>query len=107
MGTPLPPNDHKIDLPKAAQLTRVFRERGKGTTAPVIAFNREGFERILAQPDAVGIRIYPAVRDDGTMTYVLVGVDKAGNDMVDGELSEEGVECPIYCPDPNVLNGGQ
>lgn len=107
MGTPLPPNDHRIDLEKAAGMTRQFRTQMKGASAPIVAFTRAGFERILAQPGAVGIRIYPAVKDGGSMTYVLVGVDKEGNDMVDGELSEDGVDCPDVCSDANALNAGQ
>ena len=109
MGTPLPPNDHKIDLEKAAELTSRFRVQAKSgqlPAAPVIAFTREGYERILKQPEAVGIRIYPAINDKGAVTYVLVGVDKEGNDMVNGELSEDGNECPWFCPDANVLNRG-
>lgn len=108
MGTPLPPNDHKIDLETAARLTSSFRVQAKSgqlPAAPVIAFTREGYERILKQPDAVGIRIYPAINETGAVTYVLVGVDAKGNDMVNGELSEEGWPCPETCPDQNVLNG--
>jgi hypothetical protein len=106
MGRPLPPSNHKIDLPRAAAMTRRFRGQSERHRPPVVAFTAEGFTRILGQEKAVGVRIYPAAKDDGTLTYVLVGVDADGNDMVDGELSEEGTTCPDVCPDTNPLNSG-
>jgi hypothetical protein len=106
MSTPLPPNDHKISLDEAIKLTTTFRAQGFKGSMPVIAFRREGFERILKQDGCVGIRSYPAVKADGTATIVMVGVDGKGNDMVDGELSQDGYLCPQFCPDVDALNSG-
>ena len=104
MGTPLPPNDHKISLDDAVRLTRRFRAEAVAGAPPIIAFAREGYERILRQDGCAGIRSYPAINDAGAMTYVLVGVDAKGNDMIDGELTEDGSVCPPICPDENVLS---
>ncbi len=107
MGKPLPPVDHKISLADAAKKTKKYKEKKEHRKGfPVGAFHRHAYERILAQPGCVGIRAYPAEHDDGAMTMVLVGVDEAGNDMVDGELAQDWITCPDVCPDGNELNQG-
>lgn len=58
---------------------------------------RNIFEKILAQENAVGIRIYNARLDDGQPTYVIVGVDRDGNDLLAGVIGEDVVPCPPSC----------
>jgi hypothetical protein len=50
---------------------------------------------ILAQPGCIGINIYKALNEKGDKTYVLVGLDKANNPILeiaavnsDGQLSQ-------------------
>ncbi len=40
-------------------------------------------EQILAQPDCIGINIYKALNEKGEKTYVLVGLDKANQPILD------------------------
>jgi hypothetical protein len=106
MATPLPPRDHKISRDDAIRITGARRRTDHGQGERSFAFHRMGVERVLNQPGCVGVRAYPAQHDDGTNTWVLVGVDDKGSDMVDGELAQEPFLCPPICPDENVLNGG-
>lgn len=104
MGTPFPPRDHTISLDDAAKLTARYRGQTRsGTPFPVVGFHAAAYERILRQAGCVGIRAYPGQHDDGSDTVVLVGVDEKGNDMVAGELAQEPIFCPPFCPDANRL----
>lgn len=110
MGNRLPKDrTHEISLDEAAKLTRRQRMdknlRTKGMESPY-AFRREVLERILSQPNCDAIRFYPALHEDGTPTIVIVGIDTDGNDMVQGELGEDLLVCPPFCPDPNPLTDG-
>jgi len=108
MGNRLPKDhDHRITLAEAARMTRRQRRekdtRKKGMERPY-ALRREAFESILSQKGCEGVRIYPAVHEDGSPTVVVVGVDEAGNDMVSGLLIQNVFDCPPYCPEANELN---
>ncbi|MEX1139017.1 MAG: hypothetical protein WEB33_09685 [Bacteroidota bacterium] len=58
---------------------------------------RNIFEKILAQEGAVGIRIYNARLENGAPTYVIVGVDRNGNDLIGGIIGEDILPCPPAC----------
>jgi hypothetical protein len=96
--------DHDITLDQAVRYIQNFRN---SPTAPSIkggSFNRDIFDKILAQPGCSGIRYYYAKKDDGTATIVIVGVDGGGNDMTSGILGDETYPCPPVCGSPNQLN---
>jgi hypothetical protein len=100
----LAPGDHAITLDQAIRYIQNFRN---SPTAPSIkggSFNRDIFDKILAQPGCAGIRYYYAKKDDGTATLVLVGVDGGGNDITSGILGDDNVPCPPVCGSPNQLN---
>jgi len=44
---------------------------------------KEILEKILNQPECIGINIYKAIDELGQQTYVLVGVDKAGKKILE------------------------
>lgn len=58
---------------------------------------RNIFAKILTQEEAVGVRIYNARLDDGRPTYVVVGVDSDGNDLLAGVIGEDIIPCPPRC----------
>jgi hypothetical protein len=96
--------NHVITIDQAAKFVQNFKQN---PTAPTIKggyFDRNIFDKILAQGGVVGIRYYYAAKDDGTPTIVLVGVDSTGNDMVQGVVGEWGVPCPPNCGSTNQLN---
>jgi hypothetical protein len=97
---PLPERDHKISLDEAVRLVTARRDADAGdrTAELPFAFHRLGLDAVLAQTGCVGIRAYPAQNDDGSHTWVLVGVDGEGNDMTVGTLLEDMFVCPPFCP---------
>lgn len=63
--------------------------------------------KILAQPDCIGIRFYYAIDDKGSKQLILVGVSSDGDNMWDlnstqpmegGMIADKGGPCPPYCP---------
>jgi hypothetical protein len=98
------PRDHRISLSDAAAQTRRYREQ-VGKDSPKSAFFfRKLLDELLAQPNCAGLRICYARTDKGEDSLVLVGVDKDGNDMVQGTLLEDGFFCPPFCGGGNALN---
>ena len=97
--------DHGISLEEAAKLTENFRE--SMSTGMILGgfFGKTALSDILKQDECVGMRIYNAQFADGKPTYVLVGVNAAGEDLEDGELAEIVLPCPPYCPKASTLNG--
>jgi len=108
MSTPLPDRDHKISLDDAVRLVTARREAdaGKPDAERPFAFHRLGLDPVLAQAGCVGIRAYPAQHDDGSHTWVLVGVDKDGNDMTAGQLLQDPLLCPPWCSDGVLAGAG-
>ena len=114
MARPLPEQDHHITRDEALRIVRALRAKvrdaaAKGVAArtqptPVRCFHRKGIDRILNQPGCVGVRLYPAVHDDGKETLVLVGIAADGSDMADGEFVQQPVDCPPDCDENSVLH---
>lgn len=114
---------HAISLQNAAALTARWRKNRPPGALHGARFDRIAFDTLLSQPGCEGIRIYlglelPGAKDDPShWTFVLVGTDADGNDMVgagdavtaDGALADGGTEenpfqCPPYCGAPSPLN---
>lgn len=99
------PKDHRISLSDAAAQTRRYRDHvGKADAPKSGFFFRKLIDELLAQPGCAGLRICYARTDKGEDSLVLVGVDKNGNDMVEGTLLEDAFYCPPICGGGNALN---
>lgn len=90
--------NHLISLERAKQLTEAFQITAKPGDMMAAFLGRDIFQKILNQQECVGIRIYNAISEKGTPTFVIVGVDGNGNDMVGGPVGEEVLACPPWCP---------
>ena len=97
--------DHRISLEDAAVMTRRYRGSSPGALKGG-SFERQAVLELLTQDDCTGLKLYFAKKEDGTADVVLVGVDKAGNDMTGGIILERSYPCPPYCGEQNPLNGG-
>ncbi|MBX2923585.1 MAG: hypothetical protein KF746_15390 [Chitinophagaceae bacterium] len=53
---------------------------------------RNILEKMLSQPDCIGINIYKALNDQGVQTYVFVGVDSAGKAILEYTYVNDGGE---------------
>lgn len=94
------PKSHRIALDEAAAQARRFREgQHKGGL-----FLRKELDDLLAQSGCAGLRFYYGRKADGQDSLILVGVDKEGNDLVQGVVMEESFPCPPLCGDGNSLN---
>lgn len=100
---PLEPRDHRIGLEQARAMIQEHRKQGAPKLPEAMAFHRDVVDSILNQPGCVALRMYPARHADGNTTMVLVGVDKAGQDMTSGVIAEESLPCPPWCADASAL----
>ncbi|MES2628999.1 MAG: hypothetical protein V4616_08520 [Bacteroidota bacterium] len=97
-----------IPLSAAAALTSRFRT----ILMPLLGgikgefFGQDTINQVLAQPEAVGIRVYLGLSNDliPLPKLVLVGVTAAGVDLINGVILEHGVACPPVCSIANPLN---
>ena len=84
-------------LAEAAQLTRRYQESIEHGEIKGAYFGSGIFRKILAQETCVGIHMYHAMHDDGSPTFVLVGVDEYGSDLIAGTLGQRCMDCPPWC----------
>lgn len=124
--------NHFITLDKAKQMNARYRAEKENILAPgykgqnILAvcesFDRSAFDRLLAQEDCAGIRIYYGMDDDNKIHAVVVGYDENDRDILpttdvsassssnsteedDFEgVVEEGNRCPTLCPPESPLN---
>ncbi|HEY6952498.1 MAG TPA: hypothetical protein VI758_08820 [Bacteroidota bacterium] len=89
--------NHYVTLAEAAELTKNHRESMKEGDAKGAFFGSGIYRKILAQSNCVGIRIYNAMHNDGSPTFVLVGVDEFGFDLLGGILGQMAMLCPPWC----------
>jgi hypothetical protein len=99
--------NHSITLDEARTLVRRWRDHGSALPGDPNGefFARDILLKILAQEGCVGLRIYHGRNAKGQHALVLVGADADGNDLVDGDIAEEGLPCPPYCGDGSILTG--
>jgi hypothetical protein len=116
---------HYISPQDAATLTARWRQNRPDTGLNGGRFDRITFDNLLSQPGCAGIRIYmglelPGVNNSPSpWTFVIVGTDFNGNDMVSaggaltaggtpadggGGTGEHPVICPPNCGAPSPLN---
>ncbi|RPI01200.1 MAG: hypothetical protein EHM64_16105 [Ignavibacteriae bacterium] len=83
------------------------------------SFDRAAVDKLLAQPDCAGLRIYHGKNEDGTPSLILVGVDSAGKDITPittkstaasamtttatASIMEKSWPCPPYCDGSSEL----
>lgn len=96
--------DHRITLAEAVALTRRHRDEGRAGETRSVAFGREAFDAILAQPGCAGIRVHLGRREDGAVALVLVGMDESLADLADGEVMDRGWPCPPACGPESALD---
>jgi hypothetical protein len=124
---PLFDTDHKISLKRSIEMTSLYRKNKEKILLPDVlgknilpiseTFNREAIDRLLAQPNCAGLRIYYSMDESLKLHAIIVGVDEANKDILPssteskegdddgGEIVEDGVLCPPNClKDPSPLN---
>ncbi|GEM_PF-892675 len=96
--------NHDITLQDAVGLTQAYRLAVSSETVLAHYFGKNAIEKALAQPGCVGVRMFYGKHKDGSSTLVIIGVDRAGNDMTAGIALQKALPCPPDCGSaPSVL----
>lgn len=61
------------------------------------------FKKILRQKGCAGIRFYPGLDPKGQVTLLFCGVDRQGNDILEGTIGDIPWRCPPICSDANGI----
>lgn len=89
--------NHYVTVAEASELTRNYRETIEQGDMKGAFFGADIFRKILAQDGCVGIHIYHGMHNDGSRTFVLVGIDAYGYDLLGGTLGQLAFSCPPWC----------
>lgn len=89
--------NHLVTVAEASQLTRSYREATEAGAMKGAFFGAGIFRKILAQDGCVGIHVYHGVHNDGSPTFVLVGIDEYGFDLLSGTVGQMSFPCPPWC----------
>ncbi|TXK49109.1 hypothetical protein FVR03_06920 [Pontibacter qinzhouensis] len=96
----------EIDLATAKALTQNYRDKQNDPdVVKAHFFGREVLERLLAQKDCVGARMYYGLDEEGKKQLILVGVDANGTDLEDGIILDKSSPCPPNCSVGSSLAG--
>lgn len=97
--------DHAITLAEAAALTAAYRDTVPTTATIAHYFGKDAILELLAQENAVGLRIYYGIDTaTGEKKLVITGVDADENDLYQGLLLDKSLPCPETCSSANPLN---
>jgi len=97
--------NQEISLDEASILTQRYRN-SQNEINPILGgyFLGKNLKNVLNQDLCEGVRIYNALDSNNELTYVIVGIDSDGNDLINGIILEHAVRCPNKCSNPNPLN---
>ncbi|HLP15342.1 MAG TPA: hypothetical protein VK470_03725 [Bacteroidota bacterium] len=95
--------NHVIALSDAQKFIQNYWSNPVAPANKAVYFERNIYDKILAQPGCVGIRQYFATTDGKNVTLVLVGVDANGSDLIHGTIGELAQPCPPLCAPGNKL----
>ena len=102
-------SNHMISIADGARMIAAYRSRSPGAIRGWL-FDRRAIDALLAQPNCAGLRIYRAIKDDGTENVILVGTDELGSDLGTASTSGTGLvaevawPCPPVCGATSALN---
>jgi hypothetical protein len=90
-----------IDLQTARQWAANYRAQNPGQTTAHF-FGRDILNKILSEPDCLGIRLYYAIDDATGKQLIAVGAVANGDNLLPGSgnnnvLGDASFPCPPYC----------
>ncbi len=94
----------EFPLETASEWTKNYRETINNGEPIAHFFGKDIIQRILNQPDCMGIRIYYALDENGKKQLIIVGANAEENDIYNGIIAERSYICPPYCSSGNPLN---
>lgn len=94
----------QVTLDDASGWTKNFRDTIVTGDTLGHFFGKDILQKILDEPDCMGIRIYYGLDANGEKNLVLSGALENQDDMENGVLAEHSVTCPSRCGKSNALN---
>ncbi|CAN5596765.1 hypothetical protein BH10BAC3_BH10BAC3_32380 [soil metagenome] len=114
---------HHVDQTTAAAMVKKFKgfrtklasAKKNGGELPAnapdlptfITYNKKAIQNLLKKPECAGLRIYPAINADNFLTLVLVGVDEAGENILDNTLLASSAKSSAKTVTTTVVDEGQ
>ena len=95
--------EHTISAEEAHKLVRKHQYQHPNAVKAEF-FSRDFIEKLLAQDDCVGMRIYFGLDDKSVQKLVLTGTKANGDDILPGEIGEMGQPCPPLCGEVNLYS---
>ena len=99
------PGSHFIPLQQAAEMTTLFRQQNESILAPEYrkqnilphseTFNRDAFEKLLAETGCAGIRIYYGMDEKLKVHAILVGVNDSNEDILTPQSNQPQSTAPV------------
>lgn len=94
-----------IPLGIAKKWTKNYRDANPGKTKAIF-YGKEKIQALLDEPNAMGIRVYFAVDDNGENKLVLVSATADESNILPNEegkdgggtILDDGKPCPTNCP---------
>jgi hypothetical protein len=93
-----------ITLAEGANMTANYRRTIVAGDTKGHFMGRDLIQKILDQPECMGIRVYYGIDENGYKSLVFVGADRNEDDMVGGVIADKSVPCPYSCGRNNPLN---
>jgi hypothetical protein len=98
--------DQTITFTMGSAMTKNYRDSMSAGDILGAYVSRAALESLLAQDNAVGIRIYNAITSKNEPNFVIVAIDSQGDDLTgEGAVCINRCEpCPSMCSTANMLN---
>lgn len=74
-----------VTVAEAIAFINNYRSRAGAEAVPGGFFDKRAIQAILQQPNAVGMRYYYGIKDNGLPVLLLVGTSADRNDLIDGD----------------------
>lgn len=97
-------NPNEITLAEAIIMTHAFQNDSTFAGMNISGkMPNTAYHDIMSQPGCVEVRTYFAKNSNGDLTFVVIGVDSNGNDMITGAIMNKVFPCPSNCPHNSPL----
>lgn len=72
-------------------------------------FDKVDFTQVLSNEEVEYVRLYPAIKHNGEVTLLVVGVNAEGNDIIKSDILDSGIydfsfPCPKTCGESPLLH---
>jgi len=80
----------EITYELAQKMIKDYADAQKEENVKCMVYGKTALLEILSQPGCVGIRQYYALNELGEKTFVLIGIDQSGKNLIDLAVDQHG-----------------